>query len=421
MMNGIATSLTNIFGKDFSERLSNLFQFKSETKTSSNSERQKIVYGWPIFFIRYRLKLTILKLAIAKYRNPITAIKVLFHFVKLRKSVRGNNPIQKMVKANGKYYMGLYAPGWNGETFESFALSEMNKLVLLNEEVKRFNNVFLAITKKCILQCEHCFEWEALNKKDVLTGEDIDKIISVLQSKGVNQIYFTGGEPMLKLELMLNAMEIAKRGTDFWVLTSGYNLNSENGRKLKKAGLNGVVISLDHYLPSEHNKFRGNNKAFEWVIEAVNSALENNLIVALSVCITRSFATEENLLNYMALAKKLKVSFVQFLEPKAVGHYAGKEVVLLPEHETVIEKIFLKVNNHTDFLDYPLIVYHGFHQRKRGCFNAGVTGLYIDTDGQINACPFCQDKTGNILNDNFEENLENLKKKGCPSYNLAEY
>lgn len=421
MMNGIATSLTNIFGEDFSERLSNLFRFKSESKIFTNSEGQKIVYGWRIIPIRYQLKLTILKLAIVKYKNPITAIKVLFHFIKLRKSVRGNNAIRKMVKANGKYYMGLYVPGWNGEIFKSFVLSEMNRFVLLNEDVKRFNNVFLAITKKCILQCEHCFEWEALNKKDVLTSETIENIISVLQDKGVNQIYFTGGEPMLKLDLMLNALGNAKKGTDFWVLTSGYNFNSENAQKLKKAGLNGVVISLDHYLPSEHNKFRGSDKAFEWVIEAVHSALENNLIVALSVCITRSFATEENLLNYMDLAKKLKVSFVQFLEPKVLGHYAGKDVILLPEHEALIEKTFLKVNNQDDFRDYPLIVYHGFHQRNRGCFNAGVTGLYIDTDGQINACPFCHDKTGNVLDDNFEENLNKLKQKGCPSYNLVEY
>ncbi len=419
-MNSLTTSISNIFGKDYIVSLLNLFRFKSANKISE-VEGQKIVYGWPIFFIRKRLRLTIFRLAIAKYKNPITAINVLQHFLKLRKSVKGNNVIRKMVKANGKYYMGLYIPGWNGATFKSFVLSEMNRFVLLDEEVKRFNNVFLAITKKCILQCEHCFEWEALNKKDVLTNETVEKIIFVLQDKGVNQIYFTGGEPMLKVNMMINAMENAKNGTDFWMLTSGYHLNFKNAQKLKNAGLSGVVISLDHYLPQEHNKFRGNDKSFEWVIEAVHSALENNLIVALSVCVTRTFATAENLLKYMDLAKKLKVSFVQFLEPKAVGHYAGKDVFLLPEHETILEKTYLKFNNHSDFKEYPLIVYHGFHQRKRGCFNAGLMGLYVDTDGQINACPFCHDKTGSVLNDNFEENLEKLKQKGCPSYHMVEY
>lgn len=420
-MNSIATFLSTVFGKEFIERLSNLFWFKSAKKTNSDSEGQKIVYGWPIFFIRKRLRLTIFRLAIAKYKNSFTVIKVMQHFLKLRKSVKGNNVIRKMVKANGKYYMGLYIPGWNGETFKSFVLSEMNRFVSLDEKVKRFNNVFLAITKKCILQCEHCFEWEALNKKDILTNETVEKIISVLQDKGVNQINFTGGEPMLKINMMINAMENAKKGTDFWLLTSGYRLNLGNAQKLKRAGLCGVVISLDHYLPEEHNKFRGNEKAFQWVTEAVNSALENNLIAALSVCVTRSFATEENLLKYMDLAKKLKVSFVQFLEPKAVGHYAGKDVILLPEHEAVLEKMYLKFNNHNDFKEYPLIVYHGFHQRKSGCFNAGLMGLYVDTDGQINACPFCHDKTGNVLSDNFEKNLEKLKQKGCPSYQMVEY
>ncbi len=44
--------------------------------------------------------------------------------------------------------------------------------------------------------------------------------------------------------------------------------------------------------------------------------------------------------------------------------------------------------------------------------------MHIDTDGDMNACPFCYKKTGNVLDDSFDKNLETLKSEGCSSYNL---
>ena len=122
-------------------------------------------------------------------------------------------------------------------------------------------------------------------------------------------------------------------------------------------------------------------------------------------------------MSYMDLAKKLKVSFVQFLEPKAVGHYANKDVYLNQEQIDILEKFFMKMNFTEAYINYPIITYHGYYQRRQGCLSAGKKGMYIDTDGDMNACPFCHKKTGHVLYDNFETNLELLKSEGCSSYN----
>jgi len=384
-------------------------------------EKPKIISGWKVYYIRSRIRLTILEQALLHYKNPIIAFKFLFHLISMARSVKGKVGMKKMLKFKDKYYIGLYAPPWKTDNFKAFVLSEMNRFLPLNKQVKRFNNVFLAITKKCILQCEHCFEWDSLNKTEVLTEADIHKIISKLQLQGVNQIYLTGGEPMLKLNTILNSVKVFKKNIDFWVLTSGYNLNNDNALKLKKAGLKGVVISLDHFIPSKHNEFRGNNNAYSWVEQAVISAKKANLIVALSLCVTRSFASEFNLKSYMKLAKNWGVSFVQFLEPMAVGHYQGMDVQLLPEQLTLLEAFFIKMNNHKKYKEFPFVIYHGFHQRELGCFNGGKTGLYIDTNGELNACPFCHSKNGSILDDNFEENLKKLTIKGCEKYNSINF
>jgi len=395
--------------------------FKFLANNEKVIEPHKVIYGWELKLVMIKLRWTILKLAISTYKSPVKGFKALLQLMKLRRSVKGKQGLNKMVKANGKYYLGVYVPGWNGVAFKSFILSELNKFKKVNEKVNRFNTVFLAITKKCILQCEHCFEWDALNKKDVLTEAKLQKIITKLILKGVNQVYLTGGEPMLKLNTIINLIKSYKNEMDFWVLTSGYNLNLENALTLKKVGLKGVVISLDHYMPSKHNNFRGNENSYDWVEEAVKNAQKANLIVALSICITKAFAVKFNVYSYMKLAKIWGVSFVQFLEPKDVGHYKGKDVTLLREHEVLLEEIFLEMNNKRKYRDYPLIVYHGYHQRRIGCFNGGMSGLYIDTDGIINSCPFCHSKTASILDDDFDDGIMKLENKGCAKYDAIEY
>ena len=74
------------------------------------------------------------------------------------------------------------------------------------------------------------------------------------------------------------------------------------------------------------------------------------------------------------------------------------------------------MNYNSDYNSYPIITYHGYYQRRQGCLSAGKKGIYIDTDGDMNACPFCHKKTGNVLDSCFDKNLEVLRSEGCNSY-----
>ena len=387
----------------------------STTIDTSNTHR--IVTGWRLKFIRIRIKLTLLKVIIKCYSNPIDWIQSLGYLIRLRRRFLGNNKVYKMAYANGKYHIGLYTPGWKSKVYEQFIASQLNDFKPITKlKVNRFNNVFFAITKKCALQCEHCFEWENLNKKEVLEIEELLTIVKKVQDKGVSQIHLSGGEPLIKMDVLVEILNGADKSTEFWVVTSGFKLNNTNAFRLKEAGLTGAVISLDHFIPELHNRFRHFNDAYYWVEEAVKNANNNNLITALSLCATKEFISEENLMSYMELAKKLKVSFVQFLEPKAVGHYVNKDVFLNPEQIDILEIFFKKINFTKEYNTYPIIIYHGYYQRRQGCLSAGKKGMYIDTDGDLNACPFCHKKTGNVLDSNFDQNLEILKSEGCNSY-----
>ena len=110
------------------------------------------------------------------------------------------------------------------------------------------------------------------------------------------------------------------------------------------------------------------------------------------------------------------VSFVQILEPKAVGHYFGKEVYLSDDQISLLQDFYLEMNYNPKYKEYPLISYHGYYQRRQGCYAAGNRSFYVDTDGDINACPFCQKKTGNVLDATFDYSLQELQNLGCPQF-----
>ncbi len=376
----------------------------------------KIINGWNMLWRLFHIRFSLLKIIIGIYPNPRHWIRALKYLVQLRKRFLGNYRLQKMVYANGKYYMGLYTPGWNSPVYESFIVSQLNDFKKVNAKVNRFNTVFIAVTKKCAMQCDHCYEWETLNKKDTLTTEKLKKTVLRLQDYGVSQIHFSGGEPLLKMDTLVEVLTHSNQSTDFWIATSGHKLNNDNAYRLKKAGLTGVIISLDHFIPEKHNDFRGYKDAYYWVKEAVKNANSNHLVVALSICVTKEFISEANLMAYMDLAKKLGVGFVQFLEPKAVGHYKYKDVDLNKEQIEILETFFLKLNFDKAFKTFPIITYHGYYQRRQGCFSAGIKGMYVDTDGDINACPFCHKKNGNVLDKAFESHLETMTSQGCPTY-----
>ena len=376
----------------------------------------KIISGLEKYWWHFRLRLSLLGIIIRTYSNPLNWFSALKYLIHLRKSFLGNFGLKKMAKVDGKFYMGLYTPGWNDSNYKRFIQSELNHFKPIKGNALRFNHVYVAITKKCALQCDHCYAWDVLNQKDQLSEKDLRIIIDKLQSLGTGQIHLTGGEPLIKPDLLLKLLEGSEKNTNFWINTSGFKLTNEIARKLKNAGLTGVFISLDHFEPEKHNNFRNFKDAYYWAITAAQNAISNKLVVALSLCVTNEFVTDNNLMSYMELAKNLGVQFVQILEPKEVGHFNGKSVALNQEKISLLESFYTRMNFSDDYLDFPLISYHGYYQRRQGCYAGGNRSMYVDTDGNLNACPFCHTNSGNILNDSFGDELQIMSKQGCPTY-----
>ncbi|HEY2647791.1 MAG TPA: radical SAM protein [Puia sp.] len=343
------------------------------------------------------------------------SIKAFRSLNKLRKETWGGN-MKKIYKVDGKYYFNLYTPGWPSDAYDQLVRNEIRRLSSPVSELERARFIFLAVTTKCPLRCEHCFEWDNLNQKETFSREELIQIVDIFQKEGVNQIHFSGGEPMVRFRDLLEVLRFAALKSECYIVTSGFNLTLENACLLKIAGCKGIIVSIDHYIPEMHNRFRQHPEIFYKAVAGVNASIRSGMVTAISICATKEFLDGGHLHPYMQFARSLGVHFVQVLEPKAVGHYAGKTVMLEERHLTILEEYFKKANHDPEYADYPTLMYHGYHQRRIGCYS-GSRSVYVDSAGNVHACPFCHTHSYNMKDIlNATDKSIPVKENICPRY-----
>ena len=371
-----------------------------------------ILSGSVIRILKRKVFLQLFRILNQKTHNVLKSLRIINQFKNKYKAIFGEPLLSKVSQVDSRYFYRLGSPGFPSLASKRVHENETARLVT-SESNYGLRTLFIAITKQCPLNCEHCFEWDNLNKKDRLSTSDIIQIVREYQNYGTTQIMFSGGEPMMRKNDLYTILDKTEPGTDFWIITSGLGLTIEAAQLLKKHGLTGVMVSLDHHEPLKHNQFRGNKNAYKWATEAVINSNSAGLVTALSLCATKEFVHDDNFSGYMNLAKDLGVSFVQIIEPRAAGRYKGLDVMLGDKELQLLDEIYLKYNSAPKFKAYPIINSLGYHQRKVGCFGGGSRFFYIDTDGDAQLCPYCTGKKNNVLEKSPKEIIEKLSNKSC--------
>lgn len=395
-------------------------QVNDNTELTGNSfSKSKInrtqVTGIHNFLIWIAIKSRIFFLVLYHVQSVSKAAKYYRQMISLRENVWSGN-MKKIYKVGGKYFFNQHTPAWPSRQYDRLIVQEIKRNVF-NQTDHSSSFIFFAITRKCPLRCEHCFEWDNLNKKETFSLTELNMVVDHFKKQGMLQMHLSGGEPMLRVREMVQLLKNHAGDVDFWVLTSGFNCTMENLKQLKEAGLKGIVVSIDHQVPKLHDAFRGKNGSFDAALKAIQYAQEVQLATAVSVCVTKAFLDGGNLLPYAEFAEDLGVEFVQLLEPKNVGNYKDKDVLLGDKHIQMLEEFFKSINHNNATRHYPIFSYHGYHQRRVGCF-AGSRSIYIDSAGNVHSCPFCHTAAYNIKSFVQNNNLANLPKKlnECPRF-----
>ncbi|MEA2232621.1 MAG: 3,8-cyclase [Solirubrobacteraceae bacterium] len=120
---------------------------------------------------------------------------------------------------------------------------------LRDGHARLIRDVRLSVTDRCNFRCQYCMPAEGLpwlDRNDVLTFEELERLVSLLASMGVHDVRLTGGEPLVRREFpRLAAMLAAVPGVrDLSVTTNGFLLERD-AAALVEAGINRFNVSVD--------------------------------------------------------------------------------------------------------------------------------------------------------------------------------
>ena len=163
---------------------------------------------------------------------------------------------------------------------------------------RNINYLRLSVTDRCDLRCQYCMneKMEFLPKKEILSFEEIERLIDVFIDQGIEKIRLTGGEPLVRKNINKLIYKIGKKidktNLKELTLTTNGTLLSKYAEDIKIAGIKRINISLDTLDPIKYRKITrlGN---IERVFEGINASLNNNLKIKINVVALKNFNENE--------------------------------------------------------------------------------------------------------------------------------
>jgi 12,18-didecarboxysiroheme deacetylase len=143
------------------------------------------------------------------------------------------------------------------------------------------------MTRRCNLKCIHCYSNSAdIDYPDELTTDEGKKLIDDLAAFGSPVILFSGGEPLLRKDLLELAQYARDKGMRAVISTNGTLITKDIAAKLQKAGLSYVGVSLDG-LEKTHDRFRGKKGAFAAAIEGIRNCRDAGIKVGIRFTVNK--------------------------------------------------------------------------------------------------------------------------------------
>jgi GTP 3',8-cyclase len=208
----------------------------------------------------------------------------------------------------------------------------------LNRPIK---DLRISVTDRCNFRCTYCMpldEYEWINKKEILTFEEISRLATLFVGLGVEKIRLTGGEPLVRQNLdKLVAKLSSIDGLKDLCLTTNGALLAEKVAALKASGLKRVNISVDTLSPEKFRQMtkRGDlSKVLEGIFAAKHYGVDP---IKLNAVIEKG-VNEDDILNLVEFSRDNGFA-LRFIEYMDVGNSNDWTSGKLVSKKEIIEKI----------------------------------------------------------------------------------
>lgn len=195
----------------------------------------------------------------------------------------------------------------------------------------------ISLTERCNLRCTYCMPAEGVDLKPrdhILSFEEIMRLAELLVAHGVTKIRLTGGEPLIRKELVQLVERIAQLdGLKELTITTNGLLLPRKLADLQQAGVTGFNISLDT-LREDRFKEITRRPGLETVLEAIRMTVEAGYNPVKVNCVVIRGFNEDELVDFVAMTRELPIE-MRFIEYMPFDGNSWNTADFLPYREMV--------------------------------------------------------------------------------------
>jgi radical SAM protein with 4Fe4S-binding SPASM domain len=198
------------------------------------------------------------------------------------------------------------------------------------------------VTYACNLRCRHCYASAGQARPDELSTAEALNLIDRLSTWGVPILAFSGGEPLVRPDILELIARAKAQGMYVALATNATLLTKEKAAELKEAGAQYLQISLDGAKAATHDGLRGIDGAFDRTIKGIKNAVDEGFFVNISSTITQNNLDEVS--DMIDLCTGMGVNWFMAYNFIPAGRGVGmSDLDLTPEQrESLLELLYRK-------------------------------------------------------------------------------
>ncbi len=269
----------------------------------------------------------------------------------------------------------------------------------------------VSVTDRCNFRCTYCMPRDAygrdhafLPREEILTFEEIERLVGIFADLGVEKVRLTGGEPLLRHDLpSLVEMIAGIEGIGDIALTTNGSILARHAPALAAAGLDRITVSLDAIDDALFRLAADVDFPVARVLEGIEAANEAGLTPIKINTVVRRGLNEGSILD-VARAFRGTGHIVRFIEYMDVGSSNGWQMTDVITAGEILETIGAEWPLEPVEANYPGEVVNRWRYRDGGGevgvissvsqpFCGECTRLRLSADGSIYTCLFGVDGT----------------------------
>lgn len=269
--------------------------------------------------------------------------------------------------------------------------SESQTSRIVDQLHRPLRDLRISVTDKCNFRCPYCMPAEVfgerypfLQREDILTFEEVERLVRIFVGLGVEKLRITGGEPLLRHGLQDLIGELHRQNPDLdLAMTTNGSLLPKWAESMAEAGLNRITVSLDSLDPDVYHKMNGERFGVERVLEGIAAAEAAGISPIKINCVVQRGVNDDGLVE---LARHFHgtghiLRFIEFMDVGTLNSWNMEQVMTGAE---IVERLSEELPLEPVGANYPGEV--------------AARWRYVDGGGEIGvitsvSAPFCGECT----------------------------